>query len=282
MAEIIFVLFVLLALHYYLFLIDILIGLFKLKIPPKKESFNEFISVIIPFRNESESILNCLRSLEAQNYPEDKFELIFVDDNSTDDSVEIILSNKINNNIKVVTSDRSENNYGHKKRAIQKGINTSHGDIIVTTDADCIHNANWLKSIISYFDKDTAFVSAPVEFIETGTFFGEIQKLEFAGLVILGGGLIGIGKPIICNAANLAFRKSVFYEVDGYNDNFNVSSGDDEFLMRKIDALKKYKLKFCIDQDSIVRTKPNKTISEFFQQRQRWASKGLFNKKQIF
>ena len=102
------------------------------------------------------------------------------------------------------------------------------------------------------------------------------QRIEFAGLVISGAGLIGINKPVICNAANIAYRKTVFDQVNGFDDQLKLSSGDDELLMQKIWKETEYKIKFCPDKKAVVKTIPNKSIPEFYQQRKRWASKGLF------
>jgi cellulose synthase/poly-beta-1,6-N-acetylglucosamine synthase-like glycosyltransferase len=64
--------------------------------------------------------------------------------------------------------------------------------------------------------------------------------------------------------------------VNGFKDNMNISSGDDEFLMQKISSDTKYKVNFSLDRNSIVKTNSNKSFGEFYQQRKRWASKGLF------
>ncbi len=126
------------------------------------------------------------------------------------------------------------------------------------------------------FDPVTGFVSGPVEFISDGNLFSEFQKLEFAGLVLTGAGLIGSDHPTICNAANIAYRKNVFNDVGGFKDNMNLSSGDDELLMQKISKDTELKVKFCIDKEAIVNTNANRTVENFIQQRKRWASKGLF------
>jgi cellulose synthase/poly-beta-1,6-N-acetylglucosamine synthase-like glycosyltransferase len=166
----------------------------------------------------------------------------------------------------------------HKKRAIRYGIENSNGDIIVTTDADCIYSEKWLASLLCNFDDKTGFVSGPVEFIEEDNIFLKIQKLEFAGLVITGAGLIGAGKPTICNAANIAYRKETYEKVNGFYDQMDLSSGDDELLMQKITKDTNYKVRFSLNHDSIVRTKGNTNINNFYKQRKRWASKGLFYK----
>lgn len=274
---IILFLFLFLLIHYLIFLSIINRGLNNLKsvdniLPPS----NEFISVIIPFRNESDKILRSLASIQSQNYPSDKFEVIYVNDFSTDDSHKKISGAIRSVNIRVISVPEDYSRQAHKKRAVRYGIENSKGKIIVTTDADCIHKPEWLSTLLSYFGKDTGFVSGPVRFISDGSVFGNIQALEFAGLVITGAGLIGAGKPTICNAANIAYRKEAFEKVNGFNDQMNLSSGDDELLMQKISKVTDHKVKFCPDINAVVETEGNKSIGQFYQQRKRWASKGLF------
>lgn len=271
----------LLTFHYSTFLIRIFRGLNKLESCKKNIIPEEFISVIVPFRNESGNIQNIYESLTKQDYPKDKFEIIFVNDNSTDDSVSLLNGLNNSNNVKVLSVPEDYSKNAHKKRAIRYGIENSQGEIIVTTDADCLHNKNWLKNLLCYFDKDTAFVSGPAEFIEEDNLFQKMQKIEFAGLVITGAGLIGANKPTICNAANIAYRKKVFYEVGGFLHNMNLSSGDDELLMQKMFQDTDYKIKFADIKDAVVKTKANNSLNEFYQQRKRWASKGLFYKNKF-
>ena len=236
----------------------------------------DYISIIIPFRNESQNILETLSSLEKQDYSKDKFEVIFVNDFSDDDSLELLCKAEKSLNIKIISLPEDYSKYQHKKRAIRFGIENAMGSIIVTTDADCIHNTKWLRTLMGQFDDETGFVSGPVEFIEESTLFNRMQKLEFAGLVLTGAGLIGIKEPIICNAANIAYRKKVFDEVSGFTYKHSLSSGDDELLMQKIRKETNYKIKFCMNKEAVVRTSSNRNLNQFYQQRKRWASKGLF------
>lgn len=266
----------LLLLHYIYFLLKIYNGLLKLQENKKKDIPSEFISIVIPFRNESEYISANLESLQNQEYPSDKFEIVYVNDFSEDNSTEILKNSARLPNIRVIDVPEVFSVNAHKKRAVRFGIENAKGDIIVTTDADCICPPEWLKTILSDFDENTAFVSAPVEFIELKGLFNRLQRLEFAGLVLTGAGLIGAGSPTICNAANITYRKSVYEQVGGFNDNLNLSSGDDELLMQKIRRVTNHKIKFCYNKKAVVKTYPNKRISDFYQQRKRWSSKGLF------
>ena len=262
--------------YYSFFLSEILSGLDKLTSAKGISIPEEFISIIIPFRNESENILGSLRSLENQNYSKGKYEVIYVNDSSDDDSLQKILSAQKSSNIKVISVPDDFSTYAHKKRAIRFGISNSTGSIIITTDSDCVHNKEWLQQMVSCFDNETGFVSGPVEFIEEKTIFEKLQKLEFSGLVLTGAGLIGINKPVICNAANIAYRKNAYETVNGFNDQLNLSSGDDELLMQKIWSSGKYRIKFCWNREAIVLTKGNDSLQKFYHQRKRWASKGLF------
>jgi len=266
--------------NYVHFILKIYYGLKKLPVSNNKSRCNS-VSVIIPFRNESENILQSLQSLLMQDYPSDSFEVIYVNDNSDDDSAVKLSSAIKESNFKIIDADDSGSSRAFKKRAVAQAIDAAKGEVILTTDADCTHNKEWISTMLSLFDDETAMVAGPVEFTSIDKLFSKIQRLEFRGLILAGAGLIGCGKPLTCSAANLAYRKDVFYEVDGFNDNLNLSSGDDELLMQKISSTGKYKISFCSDSKALVTTSYNKTVNDFFSQRKRWASKGVFYNDKI-
>jgi len=268
--------FVLLGLFYLGFLLQILSGLKRLSPNGNRQVDNPFVTIIVPFRNESEVILKCLRSLEAQSYPHEKYEILFIDDFSNDNSILELNSNKRLLNTQVISVPNDFQKLSPKKRGIKLGIEKSRGEIILTTDADCVHPKEWIETMVSAFDETTGFISGPVKFSDTKRFFGKIQQLEFGGLVLTGAGLIGSNKATICNAANIAYRKEAFEYVGGFEDNQHLSSGDDEFLMQKIANSGKYKVQFLLSAKTLVETEANKTFNGFIQQRKRWASKGLF------
>ena len=264
MIDLFILIFLILLFYYSYFLVSILMGLTKLKPVLKKEPVKEFVSIIIAFRNEEDNILENLKSIEAQNYPKDKFEVIYVNDSSTDKSVEILQSSVKNANIKVLVLPEDY------------GIENSKGEIIVTTHADCFHSPDWLVNLLSTFDDKTGFVSGPVEFTDSKGIFTELQQIEFAGLILTGAGLIEMRKPVICNGANITYRKDIFESLNGFQDQLHISSGDDGFLMQKIHKDGKYSVKFCLNRDAIVKTKPVASMLQFYQQRKRWASKSIF------
>jgi cellulose synthase/poly-beta-1,6-N-acetylglucosamine synthase-like glycosyltransferase len=276
MISLLIILFIILLIFYGFFLIPILRGLKKLIYINEKKPLAEYISIIIPFRNEEENIINNLKSIEAQDYPAEKYEVIYVNDSSTDNTLKILRGAIKQENIKLITVENTFNQTAHKKRAVKFGIENSSGEIIVTTDADCTHERNWLKTLLSTFEKDTAFVSGPVEFVSGKSFFSKLQEIEFAGLILVGAGLIGNNKPVTCNAANIAYRKNVYQDLNGFEDQLHLSSGDDELLMQKIHKSKKYEVRFCLNRNAVVKTKPLNSFIQFYHQRKRWASKSIF------
>jgi biofilm PGA synthesis N-glycosyltransferase PgaC len=228
-----------------------------------------FISVIIPVRNEEKNIETLLRSLENQSYLKSNFEIILINDHSTDNSVKKVEENKDRlQNWTILSLGKNENG---KKAALTFGIQHANGEIIATTDADCRLPAEWISMINSAFqNKQCNMAAGMVSVVDENSFFSRWQTMELASVIGTGAAAFGLHSPMMCNGANLAFRREVFQQVKGYEGNEHIASGDDEFLMRKI----QYKYPGSIQMmNSIVVTQPQKSLGDFFQQRIRWASK---------
>lgn len=231
-----------------------------------------FISVIVPFRNEAQSITNVLKDLLAQQYPVDKFEILLVNDHSEDNSMasaETILQASAFSNFTFIQPAA----FG-KKSAITEGVKQATGHIIVTLDADCRVGTNWLQSIHSMFDADKIkMVFGPVRIEPNSSLFSKMQAIEFSSLIGSGAASMAYGIPTMCNGANFAFRKGVFQEVGGYEGNEHIASGDDEFLMRKIAKKFPGGIKFNHYNEGIVTTAAQRSLFAFMVQRIRWAGK---------
>lgn len=230
-----------------------------------------FVSIIIPARNEENNIASLLNDISSQSYKH--FEVIVVDDHSQDATIE-----KVEHEMKRdarITLLRSKG-IG-KKRALTEAIQSSKGSIVITTDADCRVKLNWVNSLVPYFFNPEAKIVFGGVRISGQTFFDDVQALEFASLIGSGGATAALGFPTMCNGANLAFRKDVFHEVDGYSGNIEIPSGDDEFLMRKVKARYPNGIVFAGNEEGVVSTSPSKDVNEFIQQRIRWAGKWKYN-----
>ena len=231
------------------------------------------ITVLIPARNEEENIGKLLSSLEKQTYPSHLFEVIVVDDHSTDNTAAVVNGYAFVKLIKLGL----DNINSYKKKAIETGIAVASGDLIVTTDADCIVPANWLKTIASFKEKtNTVFIAAPVVLENESNLLQTFQALDF--LVLQGITAASVQKRFhnMCNGANLAYEKKVFFEVNGFTGIDHIASGDDMLLMQKIAQRFPGKVSYLLSKDVIVTTQPAKTWKEFFSQRIRWASKATY------
>ena len=242
-----------------------------------------FVSVIIAARNEEENIGHCIASLIRQTYPSAKFEVIITNDHSTDNTVQIINSMKTENirllNLEDFTDRRAINSY--KKKSIETALQFSKGELILTTDADCIVPEKWIETMAAFYkEKDAVFIAAPVLLtpLTTGKKAGEqllgiFQSLDFMTLQGITGASVAKKFHSMCNGANLAYRKDVFYEVNGFEGIDEIASGDDMLLMHKIQAAYPDRIEFIKSPEVIVQTAPEKTLSGFLNQRIRWASK---------
>ena len=238
------------------------------------------ISVVIAARNEQESIGRLLRTIQEQSYDKHLFEVIVVDDHSTDHTAAIASSFPF---VKLV-SLQSDHINSYKKKAIETGIAAATCDLIVTTDADCIVPVSWLKTIAAFKEQTNAvFIAAPVVIEHERDVVQTFQSLDF--LVLQGITAASVQKRIhnMCNGANLAYERKIFHEVGGFTGIDHIASGDDMLLMQKIRERFPGKISYLFSANAIVATQPVKTWKEFFSQRIRWASKATnYNEMKIF
>jgi len=235
-----------------------------------------FFSIIISARNEESSIYDCLQSIFNQNYPVDKFEIIVINDFSTDQTLQILQKFSTENLVILNLSDYISGNYegGYKKKAIEIGINKSKGNWIITTDGDVVASENWLMTINAFIQSNnTKLLTGPVLFEPTYSILERFQALDFTGMMLITAAGYANGNPILCNGANLTFSKSVFYEVGGYDGNEQIPSGDDLFLLEKIKKIYPSEVHFLKTSSALIYTKPKSKISEYVQQRLRWGTK---------
>ena len=271
-AVILFILYSVLIIYYCIGWCSIPFFTFELK----EQNFTTQVSIIIPARNEERNLPVLLQSLLAQSYPAHLFEVIVIDDHSTDRTAAII-STYADQNIKLISladHDSASEINSYKKKAIEIGIEKSKGDLIVTTDADCYLPQNWLSTIVALYEKEKpVFIAAPVSINNNVSFIEIFQALDFMTLQGITGASVYKKLHSMCNGANMAYEKKVFYEVDGFKNIDAIASGDDMLLMHKIYSLHPQKVLYLKNKNAIADTQPVKNIGQFFNQRVRWASK---------
>lgn len=238
-------------------------------------SEKKFVSIIIAVRNEEENLPGLIKSILSQNYPKELFEVIICDDASEDNTLGVAMNfSDANANIRI--NSTPVDSIKGKKQALRRGFEEAGGEILITTDADCIFKANWIQSIVDGFGNSGSpmLVIGPVG-IDYGekNIFHQLQALEFLSLQGSTAGASNIGSPIMCNGANLAITKDAWLQVENHLRGNRYKSGDDIFLLQAIKKHYPGRIFFLKDQDSIVTTKPSENLREFLSQRMRWAGK---------
>lgn len=266
--------FIVLVFFYFFFNLILLYGWRKSRKFDRKGQLSTRVSIIIVVRNEEENLPHLLQDLEAQTYSKALYEIIIVDDHSEDGSLHRIQEFSRNSSVDLKVEALQVNVLSPKKAAIELGVRQATGSLILITDGDCRVPRQWVENMANVYEVSGArFIAGPVTFIDVGTITNTLMTIEFASLVGAGAAFLFFRKPVMCNAANLAFDRGTFHEVDGFKGNESSVSGDDVFLMRKIFERYPDKVIFNKDECALVCTYTERSWKKFFFQRVRWAGK---------
>ncbi len=240
------------------------------------------ISILIPARNEAGHIGDCLQSILDGSYPQHLLEIIVIDDFSGDETASIaaqMAQQHANTRIRLLRLSEilppDAVARANKKTAIEQAIALATSELIVTTDADCIAGKDWLRLLVSRFDApdEPVLVTGPVLFHREQNVLQYFQSLDFLGLMGITGAGIHKGFQRMGNGAHLAYYRSVFQAVDGYEGNRQTASGDDMFLIQKVAARFPGRIAFLKNPDAAVQTEAKPDWHSFVEQRLRWGTK---------
>ena len=227
------------------------------------------ISVIIAARNEEKNIKKCIESIVSCDYPSHLLQIIVINDASTDDTLREIKSIRSG----VVTLLNTEQNEG-KKAALELGIRSSTGQLIITTDADCEVQKNWLLSIVSFYKKSKAtLIAAPIQYSISKSIIQRFQYIDGINNMAVTANGITKKSYFMANGANLAFEKALFLELNGYDKSKDIASGDDMFMIQSAAAIHPSKVRFLKSKEAVVFTQPERNLADLMTQRKRWATK---------
>ena len=244
----------------------------------KTNTSSEFVSVIVAAHNEEINLPHLLESLQNQTYPLQKFEIILVDDRSTDASSKILLNwQKKMPNLRVLRVEKKISQMPAKKFALTQGIQHSKGRILFFTDADCIPSQTWISSTLSYFTPETGIVVgfAPLK-ANTKKLLPKLLEIEsvFNSLVARSG--ISWNIPMTATGRNLAYRKSVFNQVNGFETIAHSISGDDDLFLHLVHEKTSFNMQYANTPQSNVISFPPTSWKHFFRQRVRHFSAGKY------
>jgi cellulose synthase/poly-beta-1,6-N-acetylglucosamine synthase-like glycosyltransferase len=256
-------------LFYFLFIGQLIYGFQRMKPFSKKDVIPKTaFSIVVPFRNEKENLPNLLYSISLLDYPRELVDVILVDDDS-EEKFQIP-----NSKFQTLLINNQRKSNSPKKDAIEAAIQVAKNDWIITTDADCLVQKDWLIIYDHYIQENQVeIIASSVCYVPKNGFLSAFQNLDFLSLQGATIGSFGIGKPFMCNGANFAYSKVFFEKLNGFQGNETIASGDDVFLLQKAVVVAPEKVGFLLAKESIVATKPVATWRELFQQRVRWASK---------
>lgn len=252
----------------------------NLKFVPDRNSLENipFISVVVAARDEEKNISHCIKSLLIQDYPVDKYEIIIVDDFSSDKTAELIkIFESSVTNLKYLFSSANEQGHiiSYKREAIQTGISASKGEYILLTDADCTVPTSWITTYSEQFMKeDCVFIGGSVIISdENQNILTSFQGLDMIGMMVITGAGYQSGNQLLANGANMGFSKQVFKELGGYTQFPQRASGDDIFLLHHFHQHYPKSIRFLKTLSAVVVTQPEHSIKSLLRQRIRWASK---------
>jgi cellulose synthase/poly-beta-1,6-N-acetylglucosamine synthase-like glycosyltransferase len=232
-------------------------------------------TIVVPFRNEEKNLPKLLASLSQLHYPKHLIQFVMVDDFSEDHSVRVYNQWRMaNESFDTTLLENLHLSYSPKKDALTRAIPIAKHDWIVTTDADCVVNKNWLLTLDNYIQTNTPeMIVGAVMYKTKNNWFHHFQQLDLMSLQGTTIGSFGIGKPFMCNGANFAYTKKFFAEIGGFGGINDKASGDDVLLLQKAVDANQDNVHYLKNNDFIVKTKPENDMFKLFMQRVRWASK---------
>jgi cellulose synthase/poly-beta-1,6-N-acetylglucosamine synthase-like glycosyltransferase len=223
------------------------------------------VSLIIPFKDEEANLAELMAALQQQSHS--NWELILVNDHSTDNSLTLL--DELRKDFKAPVTIIDSQLQG-KKSALLEGVKLAQHDLIVTTDADCTFHADWLRAMASYalrFQPD--LLIGPVAIKKDRGFLQRFQQIDFTALQISGAAAAMQQKAIMCNGANLLCKKELYLSAHLQPA---LASGDDMFLLEWMKSNRK-SIHFIRSSEALVETNAITSLKAFLQQRARWAAK---------
>jgi cellulose synthase/poly-beta-1,6-N-acetylglucosamine synthase-like glycosyltransferase len=233
----------------------------------------DFVSVIVATKNEACNVRRCLDSLVNQDYPKDLLEIIISDDGSTDNTLSIL--DEYNNKFSFVSYLKNGNYKSGKKQALARAIEKSKGEILLFTDADCAPQEKWIRLMNSYFDSKIGVVVGFSPLVDpTNSLLGNIIQLDSLAAGIVAAGSIGLNKAVTCTGRNLAYRREVFNQLNGYEKIMNRISGDDDLFLQMVKYETNWEIRYSTEIQTVVPSFQTKSFTEFFRQKRRHLSAG--------
>jgi len=250
-------------------------GFFRLA--QKQNACQPNVTVIIAAHNEALNLPRCLQAVMAQDYPQDKLEILAINDRSVDATGLLIETYATKfSNLKTLHIKKSGPGCSHKKHALAEGVRQASGEIILTTDADCLPPASWVSTMVKAYDARIGVATGYAPFSNAATLFGKILQIENLATALVAAGGVGWNKGITCAGRNFSYRKKTFEQVGGFSSMMRSVSGDDDLLLQLITRKTNWQAAFVRDCRAAVPSPAAADFKSYRQQRRRHVSAGRF------
>ena len=259
-----FIVIVAIQLLYYL----VIFGKFAFAKAQKSSPKRISISVIVCAKNEEENVIKYIPLLAEQDYPD--FEIILIDDDSSDETLTVFEDfEKQYSNIRLVKVKNNEAFWGNKKYALTLGIKSAKKDYLLFTDADCYPTSkNWITAMSSQFTMQKTIVLGYGGYEKiAGSFLNKIIRFETLLTAVQYFSWAKMGHPYMGIGRNLAYKKEVFFDVNGFISHIQVRSGDDDLFINEAANGRNTTISFA--PESFTYSSPKKTFKDWFIQKRR-------------
>jgi biofilm PGA synthesis N-glycosyltransferase PgaC len=229
----------------------------------------QHLTIIIPFRDETQTLPMLWNALLPQLRSSPGAAVIFINDHSSDDSAQVIA--RFAKDYPLIEFVAQSQTHG-KKAGVDLGVDLAKTDWITSLDADTIPDEQWLKHLAAYTygSSDDLFI-LPLHIGPSNSCIGKLQEVEFLSVMGVTASMAMAQQPVLCNGANLCFRREAYAEVRSMRTDMHITSGDDLFLLQ---ALKpRNRVRWIHNPRTTVHTSPQNSWPTLIAQRLRWMGK---------
>lgn len=266
--------------YYLLIAFGVFVGILRTRGPHNEEpSELSFVSVVMAAKDEEATIQACLESLLHQDYPSGRYEVIAINDRSSDRTGEIIdmLARQYPHLMAIHMSDEILPGLTGKQRALVHTYDKCRGEFVLNTDADCVAPASWLRGMVAHFHADTGMVlGIPVCHAkhERAKLFTKLQSLDMVHLLGYAIGAAAWNRTTTCIGNNMAYRRRAVDELGGLVA-LPDSVTEDAVLAQAMEYQTNWKVDAALAPDTVIRTHAAEDLRRFYRQRKRWLVGGM-------
>lgn len=230
------------------------------------------ISILIPCRNEENNLPSCLKALEELDYPKEKLQVVFGNDQSTDQTYSI-LHHWVEKRpwatvIKIDSGDLRKMN--GKANALSQMVKETKCEVLLFTDADCQVPVYWAKKMVEGWRTSGADLVTGITNVKGSVLFEKMQAMDWwltLGMVKV---VDDLDFSLTAMGNNMLISKKAYFEVGGF-EGIPFSLTEDFEIGRQI--LKKgFRGIHLVSEDNLVKTNGQDNFTALLRQRKRWMS----------